>query len=1110
MKMNIQKSFPRRIGTKTLYLMTLFTLAALAGVGFFVIPGTSTNGVVSAQESREIAPADVATAEMLRFALDFRGATGYTVFADKGISDDGKSQIKGSKGVASRDGEEGSRVRQDLSGSFNAINQLPSTKLNTLSNGSYRAGSYSAPSAKLSGELVLDGGGDQNAIFIFRVAGALRAESDFSISLVNGAEPQNVFFVTNDTATVAEGVNFRASILAMDTITVGAGAKVEGRTLSLNGEVKLTEAAVGGGTGILEICKVAGSDGLTGRVFAFRIGSLIREAPVGGCTGPITLPAGPVTIEELLDGRTLPSGTFSGRFRLIRVESSVPGSLGTVNLPLRTAVVNIREGSISNQTVVTFTNVFAVNAVVEICKRASLAMGSTTADSLDVTGFFNFTIDALPNMVFSVPVGFCSGPIQVNVPTTPGPFPAPADVLVTEIGRDGFTLESASTFPADRFNGLTLGVGIRNTEACSNLPANGAVLPAPTATGCVFANPGGGVADIDVLEGGTASQTTVNFFNRANPAILKVCKIAGPGIPEGTPFTFEVRGTAPTSATVIAPGTQITRFITVPAGPAAQGGFCDFVRETDGTFTRFAVGTRIAVVETGFTGAIPGVGPGQVRTANIRSSSGFTPVPTSVAGDVTPCVPTGTVTLTAADGGNPDLEFGAGPCDLASNFRGSATIVPSRASTVEVEFTNFVFNPTLLKICKIAGNGVAQGTPFTFNVAVTNPTSGGLNGPLFDSRLTTIAPVTVQAGPASSGGFCSFAQGPFTSTATTPPVGTFNVGSTVTITENANPGTVVVLPVTSPTGTVTPVGTNGGSLVLGFRNGFNEITFTNAVAPVVAPRAAFDFDGDGKSDPTIFRPATATWWYAASSANGAQRAAQFGLTGDQLVAADYDGDGTTDYATYRKGIWHIMGSTSGYRAEQFGMTTEDSRDIPQTGDFDGDGKADLGIYRPSTGVWYMMMSRDGFSAVRFGLDGDKPVAADFDGDRKTDAAVYRAGVWHILGSRDGYTSFKFGLGTEIDTPVAADYDGDGKADAAVFRNDGVWHLLRSRDGYASYAFGLRGDVPTPADYNGDGKTDLAVFRSGVWHMLSSGQGEAGQSYSSMNFGNSTDLAVSAK
>ena len=112
-----------------------------------------------------------------------------------------------------------------------------------------------------------------------------------------------------------------------------------------------------------------------------------------------------------------------------------------------------------------------------------------------------------------------------------------------------------------------------------------------------FINPGGGVADIDVLEGGTASQTTVNFFNRANPARLKVCKIAGPGIPEGTPFTFEIRGTVRSTPTVIAPGVQVTRFLTVPAGPAAQGGFCDFVRETDGTFTTFVIGTPMRLTK---------------------------------------------------------------------------------------------------------------------------------------------------------------------------------------------------------------------------------------------------------------------------------------------------------------------------------------------------------------------------------------------------------------------------------------------------------------------------------------------------------------------------------
>ncbi|MCU1290695.1 MAG: hypothetical protein JWN60_2924, partial [Acidobacteria bacterium] len=40
-------------------------------------------------------------------------------------------------------------------------------------------------------------------------------------------------------------------------------------------------------------------------------------------------------------------------------------------------------------------------------------------------------------------------------------------------------------------------------------------------------------------------------------------------------------------------------------------------------------------------------------------------------------------------------------------------------------------------------------------------------------------------------------------------------------------------------------------------------------------------------------------------------------------------------------------------------------------------------------------------------------------------------------------------------------------------------------------------------------TDLAVYRDGAWHVLSSGQGEAGTSYSNFNFGNGTDQPAAA-
>ena len=255
-----------------------------------------------------------------------------------------------------------------------------------------------------------------------------------------------------------------------------------------------------GATGVLEICKVASGTGLEDRIFRFQIGANIYSVPVGGCSAPITLPAGTVTVQELIDGPMTPTGSFSGRFRLLNVSSNVSGAITNLNLPARTVTVNVREGNAANLTRLTFTNTFAINVIVEICKFSSGA---------NVTGSFNYTIDALPNTVISVAVGACSAPIQVNVPTVPGPVVQPSQIKVTELGRAGFPLSSVSTFPSNRFNSLTLGLGIDNTKP------NCIKTIDPVAEGCTFANPGGGYVDIDVLEGGVNNGTTVNFFNRS-------------------------------------------------------------------------------------------------------------------------------------------------------------------------------------------------------------------------------------------------------------------------------------------------------------------------------------------------------------------------------------------------------------------------------------------------------------------------------------------------------------------------------------------------------------------------------------------------------------------
>ncbi|MBC7797269.1 MAG: VCBS repeat-containing protein [Pyrinomonadaceae bacterium] len=267
-----------------------------------------------------------------------------------------------------------------------------------------------------------------------------------------------------------------------------------------------------------------------------------------------------------------------------------------------------------------------------------------------------------------------------------------------------------------------------------------------------------------------------------------------------------------------------------------------------------------------------------------------------------------------------------------------------------------------------------------------------------------------------------------------------------------------------------------------------------------------NFDGDGKSDITVFRPSSGTW-FSLNSSNSSFIETRFGQNGDKPVAADFDGDGKNDVAVFRPstGVWFIQKSSDGsFVATQFGQ----NGDAPLAGDFNGDGKSDLVIFRPSNGTWYIYdLVTNGFSVQQFGQNGDKSVSGDFDGDGKRDYAVFRPtdGTWYVLQSSDGkFIGTQFGIST--DKPSSGDFDGDGKNDLAVFRpSTGVWFIKKSSDGsFITTQFGQNGDEPAPNDFDGDCKTDLAVYRNGVWYVLNS----TDSSLRVEQFGLSGDVPVS--
>ncbi len=225
-----------------------------------------------------------------------------------------------------------------------------------------------------------------------------------------------------------------------------------------------------------------------------------------------------------------------------------------------------------------------------------------------------------------------------------------------------------------------------------------------------------------------------------------------------------------------------------------------------------------------------------------------------------------------------------------------------------------------------------------------------------------------------------------------------------------------------------------------------------------------DFDGDGINDLAIFRPSTGTWWVRRSTNPGNFLAVQFGLNGDIPMAADYDADGKTDIAVWRPStrVWYLLRSTLGLSILQWGLST----DIPVRGDFEGDGKADIAVWRPSNGVWYILQSSSSIPMYgQWGLNGDKPLSADFDGNGITELAVYRPsnGVWYVY-SLATNTFFGSQWGIAEDKPIPADYDGDSKADIAVFRpSTNTWYRINSSNGTVDVrGFGQAGDVPSPS------------------------------------------------
>lgn len=108
----------------------------------------------------------------------------------------------------------------------------------TLTSGIY---TYAAIAPWTAGTLTLDALGDSSAQWIFQIGTALTTPAGATVSLVNGASANNVFWQIGSSAAIGSTNTFAGNILAQTSITIGGGT-LDGRALAIDGAVAISVA----------------------------------------------------------------------------------------------------------------------------------------------------------------------------------------------------------------------------------------------------------------------------------------------------------------------------------------------------------------------------------------------------------------------------------------------------------------------------------------------------------------------------------------------------------------------------------------------------------------------------------------------------------------------------------------------------------------------------------------------------------------------------------------------------------------------------------------------------------------------------------------------------
>ena len=136
--------------------------------------------------------------------------------------------------------------------------------------------------AQLTGELVLDADGRDDAVFVFQMVSTLTTASNASVRIINGGANCNVFWQVGSSATIGTGTAFVGNVLALTSITVAHGAKISGRALARNGAVTMDDNAISAAScSAVVVASDAGADAASAPDSAKTDGSVAVDAGAG-------------------------------------------------------------------------------------------------------------------------------------------------------------------------------------------------------------------------------------------------------------------------------------------------------------------------------------------------------------------------------------------------------------------------------------------------------------------------------------------------------------------------------------------------------------------------------------------------------------------------------------------------------------------------------------------------------------------------------------------------------------------------------------------------------------------------------------------------------------